>query len=756
MKGKGYILAATLCILLIPHILQAFTVNPNLCIVTNKESFDPGETIQFEVFLLDADISTHNTFFIELLDCKGRKHAKKMLLSNGVISSGNLDLPVAGEEDFYLLYCYIATKETVETDCIKKIFINGKPGKGGNAREKKIRISCFPEGGSLVSGIPNNILVRSTSQLGNPVSVACTLINEQNKVLNRFTTDDRGYAKIMISPLVAEKYFIASETKNDIVMLKPLPQVLPSGITLNISFTDSSIAYTAFSFSTNDKMLEYKMDVISNNEIVYNSKISFGLKLSYIKDEVKLSEVPGGFLTFRLTDNSDKVYAQRVVYNDTTSKINRYITIIDTINRKQTIVQIPGYVDGDGYLKIQFNKDETRAPEGLSQFCTQPVQEGAGNNISSFNERLISLVNIPENGSTATAAENKFLTLSGTVYDSGDKLVKNQKLNFIILQKNLKKDFFVATTDRSGKFEISNLVFYDTVKIYYQLSDKSEEKNDIRIDLKVSPSISYPGKESAWVNFICTADSSYAGNSNTIVVPEEKILQEVILESKPGKTASEKFQDQHVSGQHNIKNFVRNEFDFIKNPEVNDSKLLFEFLQGRVAGLIIRIAPDGVPTITTNSFGIVGVYLNDMEIPPSQLDILSYLQVRDIALVRYYSIGLKPKPTQSNPRLKLAFGDGGDLVIYTRKNFTPSDPKVKGLPITTAVGYDPEKPLLNSNVIAGNTGTVYWKPYWTYLPGEIIYIGLPENNDEKNVQLIIEGINTFTAPYSFVKKLVFN
>ena len=750
--AKAYFIILIIVSLFFPFVLQAFTGKPVLSIATNKEYYDPAETIQFDVFLLNADLNNHHTFFVELLDCKGRKLAKKMLPFIFSVSPGNIELPVNTDADFYLLYCYVLSKNNVEADCIKKIFITDKKVNSAVIAGNKIKIDCFPEGGNLVSGITNNLLVRAVDDMNNPIAVSCKLVDEDNKVLNRFSTGEDGYASIAVNLRNNISYYIATGEGSTAAIKKALPYVSSSGITLNVSVTDSSIIYTAFSLITNEKMLDYKLQVISNSQVVYNSEISFQLNRSYIMDEIRLAALPEGFLSFLLTDHTGKTYAQRIIYNDTAA-FKKFITIVDTVNKKQAIIELPEYIDGNGYVKI-FIAD-ANDPHN-SNLGSQPVLQEKYNKMISFNGRLISVENIPGNSSN-TETGKKFLTISGIVYDSEDKPVKNRKINFIILQKNLKKDFFIANTDRAGKFEISNLIFYDTAKLYYQLSDRSEEKNDVRIELEVSPSISAPGNETALIDLICKTQTAGTDTGKTANRLPEKTLKDVIISSrKKDKTDSEKFEDKYVSGQHNSKNFVRNEFDFIKNPEVNNTKMLFDFLQGRVSGLIIRIASDGTPVISSSSFETIGVYLNDMEIAPSQLDMLSYLQVKDVALVKYYSMSVKPKTASVNPRLRMAFGDGGDLMIYTKGGFIISDPKVKGMPKISIVGYDIEKPVREPSNGSTFSRSLYWKPDWIYKSGEVIYISLPEMNGNEIIQLSIEGINTLTAPYSFSKKLVFN
>ena len=94
-------------------------------------------------------------------------------------------------------------------------------------------------------------------------------------------------------------------------------------------------------------------------------------------------------------------------------------------------------------------------------------------------------------------------------------------------------------------------------------------------------------------------------------------------------------------------------------------------------------------------------------------------------------------------------------MIYTKNGFTPQDTKVKSFNKTAVYGYQVELPVRTAPVTAMRPQSLFWNP--EYQPGSdlIIYTGLPAGNARAMVQVIIEGVNTNNAPYSFTKNLVF-
>jgi hypothetical protein len=723
--------------------LPVFAGNSKLHIATNKENYTASETVQFQVFLLNPSEKVNNTLFVELLDCYGNKLSSQMLPFNFNISSGYISLPEAGKAAFYLLYCYVNNSDSMECSSIKKIFI-GDPAqkKPGN----KININYFFEGGSFVAESPNNILVRCTDENDNPVIAKGKVTNGKSSIYAVFETNELGFAKIILNPEDKVRYFVEAKDNNNREGISPIRMAASSGITLNTGISENSIFYNLLSYSTAAEQLpDYRIEALSNGEIIYDAALSFQNGLSAVKEEIKKELFPAGLISFRVVDKSNKIYAQRVLYNEVVPAQNNLITIIDTINKKEAKVILPGMISGRSYIHIK-NTDPGIMEKNDLDFL-------AVTDRITINDQLIAAEDLPNSFNAPDNNTNRFLSITGILMNYEKKPVKNKNVNLVIQHKNLKKQYLVTKTDGNGKLQVDNLVFFDSVTVYYQLADKSEEKNDLYMDLKVSPAAGYTNGKTPPLNFICAVDLP-ATETNNIIKPEEKTLNQVVINTNAQKTESEKYADRYVSGEMKKTNALRNEIDLIKNPEVIDNRSIWTYIQSRIPSLRVFISPQGNPVLSASNGGTVGVYLNDMELPIDEsLNFLNNLQVKDVAQVKYYGISFRPKMIGKNPLTDAKAADGGDLLIYTKRDYSPEE-KTKGLPKTTVVGYTIEKPALTSE--RANNGSLFWKPDWNVESGQRIYIGLPASGTEKNTENIIEGINRNAAPYRFTQKLVFN
>lgn len=743
--------------------LKSFGNNSKLYIATNKESYLPAESIQFEIFLLNTT-NAYSAAYVELLDCKGKGITKKMLPFHSNSCWGHIDIPENDDSEFYILYCYVLGSDNIQSDCFKKIFISNQNFQTIKESGKEFRLNYFFEGGSFVADIPNTLLIHITDEDGDAVSVEGKITDENNIFLGKFVTNEMGLARLIINPKFLGQYFIVADNKKGCEIRTKLPVAGEYGVSMSITKNNDSLTYYVFSYAEDEKQIDYKLEIVSDSEIVYKSAINFKAGVSFVQENINSKILPPGFLIFRITDKENKFYAKRIVYNNYDSNSISTLTIVDTIGKKIAKVTIPSYVNGSGYLNIRIkDKSDTHLP---TENLKNPVPESESGTEITFNDFLISCNEIPLKHFSKNLNTDSLLTLCGIAYNSQNEILQHKKLNLVFQYKNLKKDFLVTTTDYYGKFEIKGLEFYDTLTVYYQLADKSDKKNTIRVDFSVTPDQSYTHEKILLNDFTCSAktentDSVNKKNQENVYAKslekKEKTLTEVTVRTGKQKeiTDSEKYADKYISGANNQSNFMSEGFDFIANPQTVDNISVLNFLKGRMPSLEISVSSSGDIFISDHTNGI-GVYLDDVNIT-QDLGLIGNLMVSEVALVRYYSLPLKPRSDRtktkydnSNP-LVIANDAGGDLMIYTKKSLKSSTQNIKGLGKARIVGYD-----LNTLSIPDNSPSFYWKPNWAKQKEQTIYIGLPTDNTQKEIQLIIEGINPAKTLYTFTKKLVFN
>lgn len=709
---------------------------------TDKDQYSKAEKVQFQVFLLNPDPGTNHTAFVELLDCRGNRLSKKLLPFNFNIATGEIDLPANYPEPFCILYSYIMHKDSVQSSCFKRIRFAGVPEKNGT----QVHIDAFYEGNSFIAESPNNILLRCRDENQNPLSLKGRIVDAQKQIYAVFETNSQGYAKTRINPENNVPYFIAVTDPAGKESLTPLRKAQPAGITLNVETARDSITYSLISYSqANATLPDYRVEVLMNGQVVYDASVSFQHGLSAISESMNRRDFPAGFILFRIVDKNSRIYAERIIYNDDTRAATSQLTIVDTVNKKEAKITLPAYISGKGYINL------SSTPSNLHSDSDPFFLENTDNESISFNEQLIAAREIPGSLVPADESSNHFLSLSGTLLNSEKKPLRNKQVTLVLVQRNLEKKFLTAKTDATGNLQIDNLVFFDSVTVYYQLADKSAEKNDVFLDLKVTPSPDHPSPDPSFIHSICSTAGA------TEVIPEkikltEKTLQQVVVTAGKEKTESEKFAEKYMRGQMERSSGSTNEYDFIKNPQTVDNITLVEFIKGRFSGIKVMISSlTGTPELTGTFGGTIGVYLNDMEIREGALGAIAGLLVRDVAIVKYYSMGFKPKMVQGDILKDPKAANAGDLLIYTKKDYIPDD-KTKGLAKTVVTGYDMEKPGTAVGEKPIDENVFFWKAGWDVQPGQVIYVTMPAGGE---AVLTIEGLNNLMAPYRFTQKIAF-
>ena len=96
--------------------------------------------------------------------------------------------------------------------------------------ESALQISFAPEGGPMVNGIETSVAIKITDQSSKGVSTQGKIVDEKDKIIAFFKSQEFGLGVFKIVPLANKKYFavLGDSTKYE------LPKALPKGYILNI------------------------------------------------------------------------------------------------------------------------------------------------------------------------------------------------------------------------------------------------------------------------------------------------------------------------------------------------------------------------------------------------------------------------------------------------------------------------------------------------------------------------------------------
>ncbi len=749
-------------------------IDNQLYLTTNKEIYTPAETICFQAFLINSSSNISTSIFAELYDCGGKKVMSKKLPLENNIGAGSFVLPNLNS-DYYLLYCYtLGNNGKPGLEFIKKIAIDEKTIAAGSFENKNFTAADLVvdynfEGGSFVSELSNNILIKTSSKNNNPLSVYGKIINQKNEVVSIFNTNEQGFVNVNLVPYKNEKCTLVIKDNQGNLKTIPLPDALPEGLTFKLLTMEKSIMYVAQLFAKTDNTpLNYTVDILKDDEPVFQSVLKFDEGKSQLHEEIDNNKLPEGYLTVRIRDDNRKVYVERLFYNSGNTEKANSIDIFDSVNNKTYQIALPNYISGTGCITInaiEKNKTsfiQTNAATIYKNLHTPELSSDI--NYSKFNDYLISIKNIATGNNAIITAENKLLSLSGTLYEADNKAVKNKKVNIVIAQGKNNKQLIETITDQEGRLVINNLLFFDTATVYYQLADKSEGKNDVRLVLDQLPNVYLSGTNEKLKDYLCANQIIIANTTAGAIInyadsnKNSKTLNTVTVKNiaAPQKTDKKLFTEKYVSANFEFAPMMREEFDFITTPRGDiDFETVAEFIRGRIpeVRVLIDTKNDNVRIYNPSLLSLFGmekavvqVYIDEAEVDDGTggADIMN-IRISEVALIRFYGPGWRPR--SGGP-------SGGTLMIYTKRADDHPDKAVKGLPKIKLTGYDADASQIDAATQPANYKTLFWKPNYTFEGNKIIYANFLPGTKDKTIEVKIEGINNDKIPFTFIKNIV--
>lgn len=182
--------------------------------------------------------------------------------------------------------------------------------------DNEIDFQVFPEGGELISGIPNQIGFKAVNPTGLGVDVKGVILDNANNEVGSFASSFAGIGSFYLSPDATKTYKVRYTTKNGISKTIDLPKPAASGITLQINnSTDEVINLRVIA---NDAFFEKHKDK-TFSLVAQNSKvIGYAAQLS-LKNQVIMVKIPkenfaSGIVQITLFNEKEEPLTERLAF----------------------------------------------------------------------------------------------------------------------------------------------------------------------------------------------------------------------------------------------------------------------------------------------------------------------------------------------------------------------------------------------------------------------------------------------------------
>jgi hypothetical protein len=749
----------------------------------DKPAYNTGETIWFKAYLYTgiAPSNISRNFYAELVDPSGRIIQQKIVPIFEASASGSFDLPATITSPSVVFRAYTTWMLNFDTSFIyTKTFrvLNKNVAPGSVPAVAATRsLKLFPEGGELVEGLESVIAFKSTDFYGFPVDVKGTVKDNTGAVITNFESDHDGMGKFLLEPKPGATYYAEWQDEKKQARKTPLPAAKKSGVVLRLVPQENKEGFVVRrSNDVPDNLKSLWVLASYNQQVVYKARLNLR-ETFMIGGAIPLDGIPSGIMQITVFDAQWHALAERIAFiNKEDYFFSTRVTPVlkDTKKRGKNVIEIEvpdtlrsnlsiavtdaaiskadpdadnivsrlllggdlkGYVHNPYYYflgtdeTIRGHLDLVMLTHGWRRYKWEDLVAGR-----------LPVIKYPRENYLSLSAELAGVTAS--------QIPKNTELNVFLESKDSSRQIFSLGVDSSGKFREDGLIFFDTVKVFYAFNNNKylASRGTMNFTNGTWKGGAALRPDSIW-RIPIPIDSSLLSRGRFFAAEADKVrpdldrkvrtLEAVTVRAR-ARSRSEELDQNYTSGLFRGSDAVS--FDLVNDPFATGALNIFQYLQGKVAGLQIMTAgAGGTPSLSWRG-GVPTLFLNEMQMDASALQ---NIPVTDIAYVKVF------RPPFFGAT---GGGSGGAIAVYTKKGNEQSanQQNAPGLEKGILVGYAAPKEFYSPDYtkesplheVTDVRTTLYWAPYVLTDAGNRRLTITFYNNDISNkLRVVLEGMN---------------
>ncbi|MEO8823576.1 MAG: hypothetical protein ABI366_08370 [Ginsengibacter sp.] len=737
----------------------------------DKSSYAPGETVWFKLYMMQTIFPADDskTVYIDWTDPTGKLLVHTLSPVQDGTAFGQFKIPDDYKGPFLHVRSYTKWMLNFDSSYLynKDIRILSDSGVAPSKIVIKPELEFFPEGGDIIDGVNNKVAFKANDQFGRPVKIKGVIKNSGGEVIDKLEPFHNGMGFFYFMPHLGNKYTAYWQDEKGTEHTTPLPPVKNSGVSLQVAIVGSKRNFlVAVSPQSVSKYNLIHVVGTEYHQPVFNitKQFSNGVTQGVIPTEA----LPTGILTITVFDENWIPLAERITY----------------INNGEAEFHPTMSVKHWGLNKRAKNEIEIEVPDSLSAQLSVSVTDGAigidstdniishllltdelkgkvydpayyFKNTSDSIQQQLDLVMLTHgwrkfNWQKLVSGEfpqikypkdTSYLSISGKIYGATPtQLELAKQIVLMVNKRNSGTQVFTVPVKPDGSFTDPSLILFDTAKIYYQLG-KNNGLDDVSVQFMTKKLLPFADNAKAtgldFSHMPDTTGDKYHIHLNDALQREleyykGKVLATVNIKAKSKSTLDE-MDKKYTSGM--FSGGDAHEFDLVNDPFAASSISIFQYLQGKVAGLQINTSSNP-PSLSWRG-GTPSLFMDEM---PVTADMISNIPVNDIAFIKVFQ-----PPFMG----AVGGGSGGGIAIYTRKGGDEKQESGKGLSNNTVSGYtlirqfySPDYDTFSEeNEKKDLRSTLYWNPNVVTVPGQNKVLLKFYNNDiTESFKVTIEGM----------------
>lgn len=727
----------------------------------DKTFYEQGENIWYKIYLVDAINHTTETLskvvYVDLISPNHKIIESKTIKISQGTGKGDFKLTTAIPNGAYTVRAYTNFMRNFDDSYFftKKILVNTLESNSSlNGDYVKPSISFFPEGGNMVSGFLNRIVVKTKGDLKNETAITGEVLDDtKNKVL-QFEASKFGIGSFQFIPQIGRTY-TAIVYHNGKKHTYPLPQVKDYGTTIRIDKTYHGYRVSVFSSLANGTN-DLELIGIQKGDIVCRAKLNSKDPEAAI--DLPKSYLMHGVIQFQLLNKNGTVLSEELAFIDL-NNLEKNVTVVpskktyENNEKVELIINFSPLLGEDLKATMSVSVTEfkpiTNNVQDLDITAHLLLNSEIRDNIEQFGsyffndsirKKTIHQLLIAQEGNhhlfNDTTKDNgnalEFLpesgfNLSGVVKGkNNDKFVK---ANVAISYKNSKElGYDETTTDSLGRFSFNNVNFDDRTFIAFRAKSLKAKKynNYFTIELDSASRAQYAKSNTL-------RESKIEHDRNTEFAPQDAEIKLDAVKIAAEKKRLDRFATKRRTSLYTRASYTLDFKDLRISPSARNP---IQALQGLLPG--VQVIGESVILRGRNSLTGNNEPLYLLDGMPTDRDMIVSMPIFDIDF-----IDIIHSPGTS---LYGARGGNGVVAVYTLNGSEQADEENdrNGTISFYHPGYYQARTFKpNEN----NSSTLYWNPDLKVNPSENTKIRFNATNKSANYKVLLEGITSDGTPF---------
>lgn len=738
----------------------------------DKPAYAAGETIWFKVYMMQTIFPSveSKTVYIDWSDPNGKLLLHTISPIQDGTTNGQFEIPEKYKGQYIHVRAYTKWMLNFDSSFLYNKDLKVLSDSISFPPENIIKpeLVFFPEGGNLVAGVNNKIAFKANDQYGRPVKIEGEVKSGDGELIGQLKEIHDGMGYFYIIPKEGEKFTAYWRDEKGTKHTTALPEISNSGVSLRVAVAGTNRNFQV-SVSPQSVATLTTVHIVGTEyqQPVFN--IAKEVKNGLVGGIIPTQSLPTGILRITVFDNEWKPLAERITFvKNHDYDFHPTMTVkhwgLNKRARNEIEIEVPDSLAANLSVAITdaaIGEDTTNniishllLTSELKGKINNPAWYFMNNSDSLLQQLdLVMLTNgwrhidwkklvAGEFPQIKYQRDTAYLSLSGKIYGATPtQLELANHIALMINEKNSGMQLFTVPVKPDGSFNDPSMILFDTAKIYYQVG-KNSQLGDVSVQFltnKLPPFSENAKATGIYFNHnVDTAGFAYHIHLNDALERElqyykGKVLATVTVKA-PSKSPTEEMDKRYTSGL--FSGGDAHKFDLVNDPFAHSAVDIFQYLQGKVAGLQINTVSNP-PTLSWRG-STPQLYFDEI---PTTADMLANVPVSDVAYVKVFSPPFIGGTAGG--------GAGGAIAIYSRKGADEKQEAGKGLSNNMVSGYTLIREFYSpdygsfteENEKKDLRTTLYWNPSVVTSPGKNKVLLKFYNNDvTESFRVIIEGM----------------